>query len=94
MTGPDGYYPRDQWHPTAADRGHHGLDGPACPQRHHLDQHTPPGHRPCQAMCVRCGRVTARRDGDGQPWCGGNPPTTEGGPMRTPREDESATTTG
>jgi hypothetical protein len=46
-----------------------GLDGPACPEREHLDQgYNPP---PRQAMCVRCGRVTSRRDTDSLPWCGG-----------------------
>ncbi len=55
-----------------------GLDGPPCPERNDLDQgyHLRP---PAQAMCVRCGRVTARRDTDGLAWCGGQLPDTSGG---------------
>lgn len=56
-----------------AGRGH-GVDGPACPERELLDQ----GYLldpPQQAMCIRCGRVTARRDTDNMPWCGGELPT-------------------
>lgn len=49
--------------------------GLPCRERFALDQSTPAGMRPCQACCVRCGRVTARRDAEGLPWCGGNPPT-------------------
>lgn len=53
-----------------------GLTGPACPERATLDQgYTRPGPSR-MAMCVRCGRVTERRDGDGMPWCGGEPVTT------------------
>lgn len=52
-----------------AGRGQ-GLTAPPCPQRAELDQ----GYAlrpPKQQMCVLCGRVTARRDNDGMPWCGG-----------------------
>lgn len=51
-----------------------------CPEYYVLDQRTPAGMTPCGACCIACGRVTARRDPDGMPWCGGNPPTTEGAP--------------
>lgn len=47
-----------------------GLEGPACEERQTLDQ----GYTaspPAQAMCVRCGRVTHRRDADRLAWCGG-----------------------
>jgi hypothetical protein len=54
-----------------AGRGR-GLDGPACPERLHLDQSCVLGPR--QSMCIRCGRVTARKDTDGKPWCGGDIP--------------------
>jgi hypothetical protein len=93
MTTPDGYLPRDGWHPTAADRGHHGLDGPPCPQRAHLDQRSPAGGPPAQAMCVHCGRVTARRGPDGQPACEGDPPNPQPkeARMRSTREDKPAT---
>ncbi len=53
-----------------------GLDGPPCPERDQFDQGyhaTSPG----QAMCVRCGRVTYRRDHDGMHWCGGTAPDDE-----------------
>lgn len=50
-----------------------GLDGPACEERLTLDQGYTV-HPPSQAMCVRCGRVTHRRDTDGLAWCGGDPP--------------------
>lgn len=64
-----------------ASRGR-GLDGPACPIREHLDQRTPVGMRPQGALCTRCGRMTARRDENGLPWCGGSlPETTEGGKL-------------
>lgn len=43
----------------------------ACPERADLEQGTPPGLRPSQQCCIRCCRVTARRDADGMPWCGG-----------------------
>lgn len=46
-----------------------GLMGPVCPEREKLDQ-TSRG-KPNQAMCVQCGRATARRDDDGLAWCGG-----------------------
>jgi hypothetical protein len=46
-----------------------GLMGPECPQRALLAQTVP---EPTTAMCVRCGRITARRDIDGMPWCGGS----------------------
>ncbi len=45
----------------------------ACPERELLDQHTPPGIVTAQQCCIRCSRVTARRDTDGEPWCGGEP---------------------
>jgi hypothetical protein len=47
-----------------------GLEHPPCPQRAGLNQ----GYDlkpPRQQMCILCGRVTARRDGDDMPWCGG-----------------------
>lgn len=56
----------------------HGLDGPPCPERERLPQGTPAGMPPCQAMCCHCGRVRARRDEQGRPWCGGTGPTNEG----------------
>lgn len=40
-----------------------------------LDQRTPPGMTPRGACCILCGRVTARRDDQGMPWCGGGLPT-------------------
>jgi len=46
--------------------------GAACPERAGLDQSTPWGLPPSQKMCVRCGRVTARRDAASLPWCGGD----------------------
>lgn len=52
--------------------------GLPCRERFALDQNTPAGMRPCQACCIRCGRVTARRDPDGMPWCGGELPTPTG----------------
>jgi hypothetical protein len=52
----------------------YGLDGHPCPERAALDQNTPNGMRPCQAMCIRCGRVTARRDSHGYAWCAGEAP--------------------
>jgi hypothetical protein len=48
-----------------------GLSGQPCPERAHLDQDNPPG-LVVQKMCCRCGRVTARVDGDGLAWCGGS----------------------
>lgn len=60
----------------------HGLEGPPCRERADLDQGynlLPSRH----ALCVRCGRVTARRDTDTMPWCGGSAvaePGTSGGP--------------
>lgn len=52
---------------------------PPCRERYALDQRTPAGMTPCGACCIACGRVTARRDPDGMPWCGGNPPTNPNG---------------
>jgi hypothetical protein len=46
-----------------------------CLERAGFDQSTPDGLRPAQLMCTRCGRVTARRDEHGEPWCGGEPVT-------------------
>lgn len=54
-----------------------GQASPPCPQRADLDQDTPAGMRPCQKLCVACGRVTARRAVNGNPWCGGEPLTPE-----------------
>jgi hypothetical protein len=47
----------------------HGVLDPACPERGRLPQLADgdPHHR----MCVVCGRITARQDSDGLPWCGG-----------------------
>lgn len=47
-----------------------GLSGPPCVERVDRGQSSPDG-RPRQAMCTRCGRVTARRDAEGLAWCGG-----------------------
>jgi hypothetical protein len=48
-----------------------GLDGPACVERLRFTQSSL--GRPDTAMCLRCGRITARRSvEDGMPWCGGN----------------------
>lgn len=60
--------------PRTAGRG---LEGAPCPEQAHLDQDTPKRMRPCQAMCTRCGRVTARRDVDGLAWCGGQAPAPQ-----------------
>lgn len=52
----------------------HRVRNPApCPERDQLDQGArPEGYAwPCQVLCVRCGRVTTRRDPEGLPWCGG-----------------------
>lgn len=49
-----------------------------CRERVYLDQTTPAGLVPCQRLCTRCGRVTARRDPAGMPWCGGEPVTADG----------------
>jgi hypothetical protein len=46
-----------------------GLDGLACQERARLPQDDPRGPR--QRACCRCGRVTARIDGEGLAWCGG-----------------------
>lgn len=54
------------------DKKSDGWAGPECVERSSLPQSTPAGSRPCQRMCVWCGRVTARRDFDGMPWCGGH----------------------
>lgn len=48
-----------------------GLTGPECAERRLLLQHPPGGGPPYSRMCVRCGRITARADGDEMPWCGG-----------------------
>lgn len=56
----------------------HGLDGAPCPERERLAQGTPAGMLPCTRMCSRCGRITARRDEQGRPWCGGEAQTSEG----------------
>jgi len=53
--------------------GHGASKGNPCPERAGLDQSTPAGMRPAQKCCIRCGRVTARRDSEGLPWCGGLP---------------------
>lgn len=52
---------------------HLAQGGLACRERVDLDQSTPDGLLPSQRCCTRCGRVTARRDPDGLPWCGGEP---------------------
>lgn len=50
-----------------------GLDGPACPER--VQPQFPTCDGPVRTrMCVRCGRITARLDGDGVGWCGGDMP--------------------
>ena len=46
----------------------HGLDGPPCPDRRYMPQTT---DTPMTAMCIHCGRLTARRDTDNAAWCGG-----------------------
>ncbi len=51
-----------------AGRGQ-GLSGPECPERRFLEQGA--GGVPRWRMCVRCGRITERVDGDGMAWCGG-----------------------
>lgn len=56
---------------------HLARSGARCPERAGLDQSTPDGLLPASQMCSRCGRVTARRDDDGMPWCGGSPVTVE-----------------
>lgn len=48
---------------------------PQCRERYALNQATPAGMTPSSKLCLRCGRVTARRDADGWPWCGGELPT-------------------
>jgi len=47
-----------------------GLNGSECSERRLLVQFQPDG-APRVRMCMRCGRITARDDGDGTPWCGG-----------------------
>ena len=59
--------------PPTGTRRAEGI--PPCKERYALDQHTPDGITPRGACCIRCGRVTARRDPDGMPSCGGTPPT-------------------
>lgn len=61
---------------------HLARSGGPCPERAVLDQASAPG-QPSQALCGRCGRVTARRDPDGRPWCGGTHPAG-GDPHRCP----------
>ena len=51
--------------------------GLPCRERYALNQSTPAGMLPCQRLCIRCGRVTARRDQNGMPWCGGELPTAQ-----------------
>ena len=64
--------------PTPHKRAPHGPSIPdgglPCKERFALSQSTPPGLLPCQKLCVRCGRVTARRDQQNMPWCGGSLP--------------------
>ena len=59
--------------PAAGLRRAEGI--PPCKERFALNQATPPGMTPRGACCIHCGRVTARRDEDGWPWCGGELPT-------------------
>ena len=70
--------PAPYMRPPAGNRLAAGI--PPCRERYALNQHTPAGMTPSQKCCIRCGRVTARRDCDGMPWCGGNPPTPTGAP--------------
>lgn len=65
--------------PENADRvahlwSHRSAAGLPCPEREGLDHDTPAGMRPSQKMCIRCGRVTARRGQNGYAWCGGQLP--------------------
>jgi hypothetical protein len=63
----------------------HGLSGPVCGEHAELDQGR--GRRPpCMAICVRCGRITGRRDADGMPWCGGGVIDREPWPVQVPPE--------
>jgi hypothetical protein len=55
-----------------------GLNGPPCPARDGLDQTAPAGGVGGPGMCVRCGRVTARRDRAGLAWCAGTGPEPGG----------------
>jgi len=75
--------PGQAMHRRPPGRGY-GLQGPACHERAQLDQ----GgglQPPQQAMCFRCGRVTARRDTDGMPCCGGAfTPQTAAAPTHHP----------
>lgn len=57
---------------------HYARSRPPCPERPDYDQSTPDGLRPCERLCARCGRVTARRDPAGMPWCGGDQITADG----------------
>lgn len=68
---PENAYRRRHLHDQLA------RSAPPCRERVDLDQGIPAGLLPCQQMCARCGRVTARRDPDGMPWCGGDPVTVE-----------------
>lgn len=69
---PENAYRRRHLHDQLA------RSAPPCPEREDLDQTTPAGLLPAQKMCTRCGRVTARRDAAGMPWCGGDPITADG----------------
>lgn len=59
--------------PPAGTRRAEGI--PQCRERYALDQSTPAGMPSNHKCCIVCGRVTARRDHDGMPWCGGALPT-------------------
>lgn len=61
--------------PARRPPGHgRGLDGPPCPERA-VGVQVPVVDGPVrQRMCICCGRVTARLDGDGLAWCGGTMP--------------------
>lgn len=50
---------------------HYARGASPCPERGLLDQTPPAGMRPCQKLCIRCGRVTARFDDQGLPRCDG-----------------------
>ncbi len=53
-----------------AGRGE-GGSGPPCPERNRQPQFTPGGGAPYSRLCIRCGKITCRSDGDLLPWCGG-----------------------
>jgi hypothetical protein len=65
--------PAPYMRPPAGTRRADGM--PPCRERYALNQSTPAGMLPCQKLCILCGRVTARRDHDDMPWCGGELPT-------------------